>query len=67
MIYNCLSICQVVYQHQPTFSADVWSTLCVFVEMLTAKLPGCYKVQRNQNSMLYLVSGGGCGIVSVGG
>ena len=24
--------------------------------MLTTKLPGCYRIQKNQNSMLYLVS-----------
>ena len=59
MLYcACLqsSYTKVLYKHQPTLSADIWSTLCVFVEMLTAKLPGCYEFLRNQNSMFYLVS-----------
>ncbi len=42
---------------QPSFSADIWSVMCVFIEMLTAKLPWCYVEQRMEFShMMYLVS-----------
>jgi len=29
--------------------------MCVFVEMLTAKMPGCYRFQRDQTNMMFLV------------
>lgn len=52
-----VSSTQVITQSQATFSADVWSVACVLVEMLTASLPGCHKMQRDQNAMIYLVGG----------
>ena len=40
----------------PKFSADIWSVLCILVEMLTARWPGCHTVVRNEMAMMYSVS-----------
>ena len=46
---------EVIQQGVPHFSADIWGVLCVFVEMLTAKMPGCYKQEKPYLAMMYLV------------
>ena len=47
---------EVIKGEVPKSSADIWSVLCVLVELLTAKWPGCHKVDRNDVQMMYLVS-----------
>ena len=39
------------------FSADIWSTLCVLVEMLTARMPFCYQeMVKNMEAVFFEVS-----------
>ena len=38
---------EIIKGEVPKFSADIWSALCILIEMLTAKWPGCHKVERN--------------------
>ena len=46
---------EIIKGEVPTFSADIWSVLCVLIEMLTARLPGCYPVMRKDAEMMSLV------------
>ena len=50
---------EVVKEEVPKFSADIWSVLCILVEMLTAKSPGCFHFMRPHMAMMFLV---GCNI-----
>ena len=48
---------EVVKGEVPRFSADIWSTLCILVEMLTARMPFCYQVPvRSMGAMFFVVS-----------
>ena len=47
---------EVIKGEVPRFSADIWSVLCILIEMLTARPPGCHKVGRNDVQMMFLVS-----------
>ena len=47
---------EVIKEEVPKSSADVWSVLCVLVEMLTARYPGFHHVGTNQVAMMFLVS-----------
>ena len=50
---------EVVKGDVPHFSADIWSTLCILVEMLTTKLPGCYQHHSMTDvAMMFLVRRG---------
>ena len=40
----------------PKPSADIWSVLCILIEMLTASQPGCHQVTRNEAAMMFLVN-----------
>ena len=46
---------EVVKGEVPKFSADIWSVLCILVEMLTAKWPGCFHFMRPNMTMMFLV------------
>jgi serine/threonine protein kinase len=48
---------EIVRLGVPRFSADIWSTLCILVEMLTARWPGYHHAGRNEFQMMFLVSG----------
>jgi serine/threonine protein kinase len=47
---------EVIKGEVPRFSADIWSVLCILVEMLTARWPGCQQVVRSAEAMMFLVS-----------
>ena len=47
---------EVIRGEMPKFPADIWSVLCILVEMLTARWPGCHQVVRSAESMMYLVN-----------
>lgn len=50
---------EIVKGEVPHFSADIWSVMCILVEMLTAKWPGCHRVtadNMNEMAMMFLVS-----------
>ena len=39
------------------FSADIWSTLCILVEMLTARMPFCYQeMVKSMEAVFFEVS-----------
>ena len=46
---------EIVRGEVPNFSADIWSVLCILVEMLTARWPGCHQVVRNETAIMFLV------------
>ena len=39
----------------PKFSADIWSVLCILIEMLTARYPGHHHVGTDMMAMMFLV------------
>ena len=47
---------EIIKGEVPTFSADIWSVLCILVEVLTARWLGCHQVVRNEMAIMYLVS-----------
>ena len=47
---------EVIKGEVPRFSADIWSVLCILVEMLTARYPGFHHVGTNEVAMMFLVS-----------
>ena len=47
---------QVVRNEVPSYSADVWSVMCVFVELLTAKQPWCYHYEFTPQQLIFKVS-----------
>ena len=47
---------EVIRGEVPKCSADIWSVLCTLIQMLTARIPGCHQVKRNEMAMMYLVS-----------
>ena len=47
---------EVIKGEMPKFSADIWSVLCVLVEMLTARYPGFHHIGTNEVGMMFLVS-----------
>ncbi len=55
----CIDL-QVCRQEMPHFGSDMWSTMCVLVEMLTGQKPwehganGC-----NPSGLIFMVSGSG--------
>jgi serine/threonine protein kinase len=46
---------EIIKEEVPKFSADIWSVICILVEMLTARWPGCHQVVRNAEAMMFLV------------
>ena len=47
---------EVIKGEVPKFSADIWSVLCILIEMLTARYPGNHHVGTNEVAMMFLVS-----------
>ena len=47
---------EVIKGEVPKFSADIWSVLCILIEMLTARYPGHHHVGTNEVAMMFLVS-----------
>ena len=47
---------EIIKGEVPKCSADIWSVLCVLVEMLTARYPGFHHVGTNEVAMMFLVS-----------
>ena len=48
---------EVIKEEVIRFSADIWSVLCILVEMLTARFPGFHHVGITDVAMMFLVSG----------
>ena len=47
---------EIVREESPRFTSDVWSALCVFVELITAKLPWCFRGNiENFNHAIFMV------------
>ena len=47
---------EIIRGDTPRSSADIWSVLCILVELLTARWPGCHYCGRNEVAMLFMVS-----------
>ena len=48
-------IFQMMQGQIPSFSCDIWSTSCVFIQLISARLPGCWKQMRTRENMQYMV------------
>lgn len=65
LIILCLPRCppthsystKVIQNKVPTFGADIWSVMCVLVELLTAKQPWCFHQELSQHQLMFKVSG----------
>ena len=39
-----------------SFSCDIWSTSCVLIKLISARLPGCWRQMKTRENMHYMVS-----------
>ncbi|CAI8019656.1 Probable serine/threonine-protein kinase DDB_G0284251, partial [Geodia barretti] len=46
---------EIIRGDVPSFSSDIWSTVCVLIQLLTARLPGCITEIMSRESMMYTV------------
>ena len=47
---------EVIKGEVPKISADIWSVLCILIQMLTARYPGHHHVGTNVVAMMFVVS-----------